>query len=75
MIKTLFYSLAALSPSGFNFKNFPRPYERNGSGTSVFYNYLSQNLPFLDGGKKSSFKFSEWKLSAHGRKIKLVVVY
>ena len=41
---------------------------------SVFYN-LSQNLSFLDGGKKPSFKFSEWKLYAHGRKIKLVFVF
>ena len=40
----------------------------------VFYN-LSLDLSFFDGGEKSSFEFSEWKLSVHGRIIKLVVVY
>ena len=67
-------SLASLSPSGFNFKNFPRPSERNGGGTGVFYN-LSLDLSFFDGGEKSSFEFSEWKFSAHGRIFRLVVVY
>ena len=67
-------SLAALSPSGFNFKNLARPSERNGGGMGVFYN-LSLDLSFFDGGEKSSFKFSEWKLSVHGRIIKLAVVY
>ena len=32
-------------------------------------------MSFFDGGQKSSFEFSEWKLSAHGRIIRLVVVY
>lgn len=50
-------SLASLSPSGFNFKNFPRPSERNGGGTGVFYN-LSLDLSFFDGGEKSSFEWS-----------------
>ena len=43
-------SLGALSPSGLNFKNFPRPSEQNGSVMSVFYN-LSLNCPFLMVGK------------------------
>ena len=60
--------------SGFNFKNFPRPSERNGGGTAVFYN-LSLDLSFFDSGEKSSFEFSEWKLSVRGRIIRLVVVY
>ena len=60
--------------SGFNFKNFPRPSERNGGGTGAFYN-LSLDLSFFDSGEKSSFEFSEWKLSVHGRIIRLVVVY
>ena len=30
---------------------------------------------FFDGGEKSSYEFSEWKLSAHGSIIRLVVVY
>lgn len=67
-------SLAALSASGFNFKKFPRPSERNGGGTGVFYN-LNLNLSIFDGGEKSYFEFSEWKLSVHGWIIKLVVVY
>lgn len=67
-------SLASLSPSGFNFKNFPRPSERNGGGMGVFYN-LSLDLSFFVGGEKSSFEFLEWKLSAHGRIIRLVVIY
>lgn len=49
--------LASLSPSGLNFNNFPRPSERNGGGTGVFYN-LSLDLSFFDGGEKSSFEWS-----------------
>ena len=51
-------SLASLSPLGFNFKNFPRPSERNGGVTGVFYN-LSLDLSFPNGREKSSFEFSE----------------
>ena len=51
-------SLASLSPSGFNFKNFPRPSEQNGGGTGVLFN-LTLDLSFFDGGEKSSFEFSE----------------
>ena len=36
---------------------------------------LSLELSFFDDGKKSFFEFSECKLSAHGRIIRLVVVY
>ena len=36
---------------------------------------LSLDLSFFDDREKSFFEFSEWKLSAHGRIIRLVIVY
>ena len=32
-------------------------------------------MSIFDGGEKSSFEFSEWKLPVHGRIIKFVVIY
>ena len=67
-------SIAALNPTGYSFINFPRPSSRSGGGAGVFFN-KSFNLVLSDGGEKRSFEFSEWKLSAHGRTIKIIIIY
>ena len=67
-------SIAALSPNGYSFANFPRPSSRSGGGTGVFFNN-SFNVVLSNGGEKRSFEFSDWRLSAHGRIIKIIIIY
>ena len=67
-------SIAALSPPGYLFKNFPRQSNRPGGGTGIMFN-ANFNVTLNDGGEKRSFEYSEWNLTISNRTIKVLAVY
>ena len=67
-------SIAGLSPTGYEFRNFPRLSGRRGGGTSIMFKD-SLNVKMSDGNEKQSFEFSEWTVCVHQYIIKVVFVY
>ena len=67
-------TIAGLSPTGYEFRNFPRPSDRRAGGTGVmFKNSLNVNLS--DGNEKQSFEFSEWSVRCRQQVINVVSLY
>ena len=67
-------SIAGLSPTGYEFRNFPRLSGRRGGGTGIVFKD-SLNVKMSDGSEKQSFEFSEWTVCVHQYVIKVVSVY
>lgn len=57
-------SSALLSPTGYQFRNFPRLSGRRGGGTGIMFKD-SLNVKMSDGNEKQSFEFSEWTVRVH----------
>jgi len=67
-------TIAGMSPTGYEFKNFPRLSERRGGGTGIMFKN-SLNVNMSDGNEKQSFEFSEWSVRVHQQVINIVSVY
>ena len=66
--------IAALSPPGYLFKNFPRQSNRAGGGTGIMFN-ANFNVTLNDGGEKRSSEYSKWNLTIPNRTINILAVY
>ena len=67
-------SIAALSPPGYSFANFPRQSNRMGGGAGIMFNTNFKAI-LKEGGEKRSFEYSEWNLQAPNCTIKILAVY
>ncbi len=64
---------AQLEPSGYKFKDIPRP-ARRGGGIGIMYRD-SFKVENVSSGCKRSFEFSEWNLSWLNNRLRFCVIY
>ena len=67
-------SVADLSPTCYEFWNFPHLSGRRGGGTRIV-SKDSLNVKMSDGNEKQSFEVSEWPVHVHQYVIKVVSVH